>query len=135
MSEKNEILENILKKIDEINKQREAFLVDLRLDFSPLLKPIFEKYPAVNIVTLPAYTDHWNDGEECTYDVRFYQMRVNDLDEWDIRDKPELTSAYQEFQYIFKLIDDDFYKDLFGDHIQIVCTKDGKVIAEKYEHD
>lgn len=40
-----------------------------------------------------------------------------------------------EFQEILSSIDDEFYKDLFGDHVLVTVHADGTVETEEYEHD
>lgn len=41
----------------------------------------------------------------------------------------------QKFKSVLSTIPKDFYKDLFGDHVQVTVTREGKIEVDEYEHD
>ena len=47
----------------------------------------------------------------------------------------ELYEILMEFQDILESIDDEFLKDLFGDHVEVTIFADGSVTTEEYDHD
>lgn len=171
-----EILEKVKLKIEEINKQRESLLSDLRQDFAPMLKPIFDESKGkINSIGWTQYTPYFNDGDECVFGVHFnldYGLYVNgeDLEEselftvskWGLNKYTDNDGSYEEwvkkypedridpkknsdeiflyglikeFASVLSSIDDEFYKDLFGDHVMVTVNSDGTVETEEYEHD
>lgn len=124
-----------------------------------MLKPLFEKSQGkIKSFGWTQYTPYFNDGDECTFSVNLdYSLEVNGedtdeingldwrikyylkngeyseekTDEWDI----ELFKLVEEFKEILSSIDDEFYKDLFGDHVQVTVYENGNIEVEEYEHD
>jgi hypothetical protein len=47
---------------------------------------------------------------------------------------PDLHSDYKEVQSLVNGIDEDIMKAMFGDHVKVICSKDG-IEVEEYEHD
>ena len=46
----------------------------------------------------------------------------------------DLYSDYKEVQSLVSGIDEDIMKAMFGDHVKVICSKDG-IEVEEYEHD
>jgi len=46
-----------------------------------------------------------------------------------------LYSLITEFQELLISIEDEFYRDLFGDHVEVTVKADGTVETEEYDHD
>lgn len=46
-----------------------------------------------------------------------------------------LYACLKEFEEILELIDDEFYKDLFGDHVEVTVHSNGVIETEEYDHD
>lgn len=155
------VLESIKEKIGAIKKQKEELTSQLRGDFAPMLKPLFEKSNGkIESITWNQYTPYFNDGDECTFSTNFDYFSINgenvdDIDalDWRIRyhiedDKEkiekyplqpewdfELYRIVEEFKEILNSIDDEFYKDLFGDHVEVTVKSDGTVETKEYDHD
>lgn len=153
------ILENIKSKIAEINAKKEELVSDLRKDFAPMLKPLFDKSNGkIKSIGWTQYTPYFNDGDECTFSVNTdYSLQINGedcdeiesldwrikyylkngeysedkTDDWDI----ELFNIVEEFKKLIQSIDDEFLKDLFGDHVLVTVHDDGRIETEEYEHD
>lgn len=171
-----EMLEQIKTRIAEINKQKEELVSQLRKDFAPALKPLFEKSNGkITSLGWTQYTPYFNDGDECIFSVNTdldYGIKVNneDLDsseffknntyvlsrylrkdgsyeEWikrypkdtlnteTMKEELYLYNILLEFQDILESIDDEFFKDLFGDHVEVTIFADGTVSTEEYDHD
>ncbi len=47
----------------------------------------------------------------------------------------DLANLVDEFKQVIKSIDDEFLKDLFGDHVQVTVNADGTIETEEYSHD
>jgi hypothetical protein len=171
-----EMLEQIKSKIQEINKQKEELVAQLRTDFAPALKPLFEKSDGeITSLGWVQYTPYFNDGDECIFSVNTdldYGIRVNgeQLDDSEffenstyglqkylkkdgsyeswIEKYPEDTlnpetmekelknySILLEFEELLESIDSKFFKDLFGDHVEVIINSDGTTIVNDYDHD
>ena len=47
----------------------------------------------------------------------------------------QLYSIVKEFHDVLSSIDESFYKDLFGDHVEVTIKSDGTVDTNEYNHD
>ena len=76
-----ELLNNIKEKLAEIKRQQEQLTEELRKDFAPMLKPLFEKSNGrITSLGWVQYTPYFNDGDECEFSVNKdldYGIRVN----------------------------------------------------------
>ena len=171
-----ELLQNIKTKIAEINRQKEELVSQLRNDFAPALKPLFDKANGkIESLGWIQYTPYFNDGDECVFSVNSdvdYGIRVNkeclddseffenetwslnkylkndgSYEEWvskypeytlnpeTMKEELELYKIILEFSELLESIDDEFLKDLFGDHVEVTVYSDGTISTEEYEHD
>lgn len=151
-------LETIKAKISEINAKKQELVADLRKDFAPILKPLFEKSNGkIKSFGWTQYNPYFNDGDECefgvnidypyingenVYDIESLDWRIEyylkdgryseeKTDEWDI----ELFKLIQELKSALSEIDSEFLKALFGDHVLVTVHDDGTIETEEYEHD
>jgi hypothetical protein len=155
MSKINEIKE----RIASINKQKEELVAGLRNDFAPMFKELFDKSNGkIESFGWVQYTPYFNDGDECNFGVNCDYPYINGqsideidsldwrieyflkkdgryaehkTDEWDI----ELFKIVEEFKDVINSIDDEFLKDLFGDHVLVTVHSDGSVTISEYDHD
>jgi len=151
-----EILQSIKSKLAEIAKKKEELTAELRQDFAPMLKPLFDKSNGkIQSISWTQYTPYFNDGEECIFSVNLdYSFKINGEDSEDAEDyvnfwdkeigwpsKPNpnydkfQSDIISEFKEILSSIDDEFYKDLFGDHVEVTVNSSGEIETEGYEHD
>lgn len=145
-----EIVEKIKQAIKEFDEKRQELTAQLKKDFPALLAPLFEKYPGVKNVRWTQYTPYFNDGDACEFssnagyaDLNYdgYEDQDEDEDESEETVKVEAEpiaapeEAEDEFQEVLASIDDSFYKDLFGDHVEVTVLRDGTINVEEYEHD
>lgn len=170
-----ETLETIKSKIEEINQKKQELVKDLRSDFAPMLKPLFDKSNGkIKSLGWTQYTPYFNDGDECVFRVNKsidYGIKVNgeyledtdgligsseyalrhygtpQYDSW-VERYPEVKineeskesdlliyGILKEFSDLLESIDDEFFKDLFGDHVLVTVYADGEIETEEYEHD
>lgn len=97
-------------------------------------KPLFEKYPEVETVSWTQYTPYFNDGDTCEFGV--HEINVNGEDSWSLEyHKNPLHIAAKEFEKIHRSVDSDLFLAAFGDHVEIIISRDGKVAVDEYDHE
>ena len=132
--------------------------------FDEWCKNIFEKHPKIESFGWNQYTPYFNDGDTCTFSANTDYLNVNDeyVDdcEWmgatkvtnwgtynretksyegrvevpnEKHDK-ELEGATMEIRSFLNMFDDDFYMRKFGDHSEIIVTREG-IEVDEYDHD
>ena len=81
------------------------------------------------------------------YSLNLYISNIERYNKW-VSDHPEYTlnestkendleivGYVKEFYDLLSSIDDEFYKDLFGDHVEVTINADGTVETNEYNHD
>lgn len=141
-----EIVEKIKAEMAAFDEKRKELTAQLKKDFPALLAPLFEKYPGVKNVRWTQYTPYFNDGDPCEFSTNAGYADLNWDGGEDEEDDEETETvkaetvevpegAEDEFQEVLASIDDSFYKDLFGDHVEVTVSRDGTINVEEYEHD
>lgn len=145
-----EIVEKIKAEMAAFDEKRKELTAQLKKDFPALLAPLFEKYPGVKNVRWTQYTPYFNDGDPCEFSTNAGYADINwdgeddEDDEEEENEEAETTKAEAvevpeeaegEFQDVLSSIDDSFYKDLFGDHVEVTVKRDGTIDVEEYDHD
>lgn len=126
-------------------------------EFIDIIKIIFIRYPKVKSFGWSQYTPYYNDGNEIYFSVNTDYISINGelVDEsitsygtWNREKKvyegrvevpnlnydAELAKAADEIRDFLKHFDDDFFLEQFGDHAEVVVTKDGVSIND-CDHD
>lgn len=158
----NESTDPLQKYLDYKNKAK-ALLSDLGLDaIKPKYLNVLNAHPEIDAIGFTAYTPYFNDGEPCEYGVGPHSVRlladfddepfteedcyIGDwADEWTLRyagnkvnghfEPPDdLKSLYTDLVNLDADIDHDLYMHVFGDHVQVVVTRD-TIIINEYSHD
>lgn len=122
--------------------------------FQEMLKSVFEANPDLKSFTFKAYTDYFNDGDPCTYNVYTDSLKVelttkftaadcqykSESNTGDYEDGTEFDgkkfvqkrepSRYWVVQRAIKDVlanfnNDDYY-EMFGDHVEVTIKKPGK---------
>lgn len=150
-----QILDNIKKELKAFEEKRAEMVKTLQVEFPKLLTPLFEKSKLIESVGWRQYTPYFNDGDECIFGVRQDDLQVNgeEQDEMPWYDwryfsdrykkeldgnteiNPEEMQVVKEFSEVLQSIPEDFYKDLFGDHVEVTVHRDGRIDVEEYDHD
>lgn len=90
------------------------------------------------------------DDQEDVFGCSLYALRKYGTDEYAswIEKYPEdtikeeskesdlaLYACLLEFEEVLESIDDEFYKDLFGDHVEVTVHSNGVIETTEYDHD
>lgn len=142
-----ELLEKIKSELSAFEQTKRQLIEELRNKFPGMFSPLFEKYPQIESVSWRQYTPYFNDGDPCEFRARVDDIEVNGKDLYDFeeyassyyrekegRESNELEKGVEAFIEVLTQIPDDFYKDLFGDHV-MVTIKNNEIEVEEYEHD
>lgn len=129
---KEQLQEKITEFKSQVSKLRESLKETGEQFLKENLKDMFEKFPQLEVISWTQYTPYFNDGEECTFSSN------HDWPEIEGEGLKYGEPAYEEIRNHLKNfmahLDDDLMYDLFGDHVQIVVTKDG-ISVEEYDHE
>jgi len=121
--------------MDEIKRNAQSALKEAFTEF-------FEANPDVRLIAWSQYTPYFNDGDVCQFSVNSFcspkddkqaeqylagELSVYDLDEHWQSGSPVGTFAKD-------VIDNDIFEAAFGDHVEVVATREGFKVAE-YNHD
>lgn len=128
-----ELIEKIKGEFSAFAEKKKALTEELKKDFPAILKPLFEKYPAVKKIRWAQYTPYFNDGDECTFSANIWDIAINDDEMYD--GSEEHAEASEEFTKALKEIPTEMFKDVFGDHVEVTIHASGEVETEEYEHD
>jgi hypothetical protein len=134
-----EIIEKIKAELAAFELKREELCKELQKEFPTLFKEFFAKHEWIEKFKWHQYTPYFNDGEECTFSVSNDEssLEINDLGYYDdsICDDEEKKLAYEQLEEILQSVPEEFYKDLFGDHVEVTVNRDGTIEKEEYEHE
>lgn len=152
-----ELIEKINEQLEAFKAKRTDLVKQLQTEFPSLLLPLLSQSKRIESIGWRQYTPYFNDGDECIFgvhnddltingiddydgeenDIAFIKEKIWDGDKWVINtnlDKPEFD-LLQQIEKVLRSIPDDFYKDLFGDHVKVTVYKDGRIETDEYEHD
>lgn len=133
---------------DNAKKQMAEFKEKMKQDgkqfFSDQSKELFEKHPTLVKFGWTQYTPYFNDGDTCYFSAsldypKFLLVGMNEelYDEEPYYSKDEITDesiVWNGIREFLSQFDDSDVELLFGDHCEVIVTKDG-VEVEEYEHD
>jgi hypothetical protein len=154
-------MDKIEQLVQEYNKMKDEFQVKAQAAFKEVFKEFWSAHPNIKAVVWVQYTPYFNDGEPCTFIVHdMYEMTQIGYDNWqedggypeeytpsqysyakkkyllsegETISEQEIESCRNALGELSKL-PEDIYLSMFGDHVQIVATKEGFEI-EEYSHD
>lgn len=153
---KEKIEQFILEQI----KLKEEMISKGRILMNELTKEVFNRNPSLNCIIWTQYRPYFNDGDECTFSVNdatfsnaidYDDIRNVRYGEYDGDDKniwaydgyylknnksylEDSQICYQFNEFISSCQIKDVMYDLFGDHAEVIATRQGFSI-EQYEHD
>jgi hypothetical protein len=101
------------------------------------LKTVFDQYPDVESISWTQYTPYFNDGDECVFGVGHDYPDINGHSGYtSVYDSSaDFRLAQKAVREILKQIDDEDYRVMFGDHVQVTIHRDGRAEVEEYTHD
>jgi hypothetical protein len=131
--------------IDKIHETKDRLNQEIKRAFLVGVKMIIEKYPTLQEIYWTQYTQYFNDGNECHFNVHgddcgliFEDNNKKEiLEHWDYfdsdnpyyKDSKKIRDEFKEFIYMFS---EEDMKSIFGDHIKIRCSAE-EIKIEKYE--
>lgn len=153
------LTEKLSKFLEDQKQIQNKFQEECKVLLNELVKGYFEKYPALKIITWAQYSPYFNDGDPCVFNVREPAFSTTDdvtpYGDYDGESKlPESGWIYSEYNTtngsnITEEMEKDFkvfssfiqdknvervLESMFGDGVQVVCTKDGIESRDHY-HD
>ena len=130
--------ETLQEKFESFKKQVEDLRMKLQETGEQFLiehfKETFIKHQNLKEVRWTQYTPYFNDGEECTFRSNHEWADIIGVDgelDYSSKEYKEIKENIREFLSQF---DDELLRNLFGDHVEIVVTKEG-ISVEEYEHE
>lgn len=135
---------------EQMKKEAQSF-------FAQEVKGLFDNNPELESFAWVQYTPYFNDGEACVFSARTDEPYVNSVDWWgntldgdDISDELYTytgnynrvwTEKGQRWQVLndkvksfIQNFDNEDLLDMFGDHCQVIVSREGIEITE-YNHD
>ena len=130
-------LSTLKAKRAEIAKQEAELLKESEKLFKKAVKDLFKENPTLESFSWTQYTPYFNDGDTCTFSANTDYPDVNDISEYDDDGEgrkydEELAKNVTSFLSNFN---EDDYESMFGDHVKVTITKDGKIDVSDYSHD
>lgn len=134
-----ELIEKIKAEMAAFDEKRKALCAELQKSFPALFKDFFAKHEWVEKFKWHQYTPYFNDGDECEFGVchDYSSLEINEVDYYndEVYEKDEKQAVYKELAEILQSVPEDFYKDLFGDHMEVTVNRDGTIEKDEYSHD
>jgi hypothetical protein len=144
------------KKMDAMEKLKaaKAVIKKAKTDAQKVVKQafkeacssLFEENPQLESFRVVMYTPWFNDGDTCEFSAHTCEPVINlrgqnteedddDDENWGYYqdDDPRKKLQKKVAKFLANFEDDD-YKSMFGDHCQVIITKD-KIEVQEYEHD
>lgn len=156
----NALKEQYDNLISEYQRVRTEFQTKAQAVFREMTKELFDANPGIKAIVWTQYTPYFNDGDTCEFrvnDLYFTNAEGEDLDDvsawgdyegdnedvrvfstWEMK-KNQFSGVdskvANEFESMFNSNEmQDILEEMFGDHVQVVGTRDGFSVTE-YEHD
>lgn len=147
--------------VEEYEKIREGILKQAVGVISSKFKTVFDENPEIQAIAWVQYTPYFNDGDSCEFGIRDFNLKLSkaervrlgeneeDVDEFDINDvnywesdvhwsnKSAEAEHYRNIEsYLNSFAEslEDIFKSAFGDHAQVVCTREGFTVDE-HDHE
>lgn len=129
----------------QMKEFQEKMKQDGKKFFLEISKELFEQNPTLLKFGWRQYTPYYNDGDACEFSAHLdypKMLLVGEPEEefeeerWFSSDEKETDASktYNKVTEFLSQFDDNDMELLFGDHCEVIVTKDG-VEVEEYEHD
>lgn len=125
-------VESIKEIFYKFQVEKNKLLEKFKEDLPKILTPYFEESDNIQSISWTQYTPYFNDGDSCEFG-RNEDLKVNGGYDYELSEKD--SKLIYEMENIFNSIPEEFYLDLFGDHVRVTCHSDGRIEVEDYEHD
>ena len=129
------------KKMDELVKMAADYkkkIADLGKDaLREEFAEFFDAFPEIHAVQWEQFAPHFNDGDECIFQV--YDPSISTKDEpeefeemWGAKDQG--AKHWSRLGKLFQ-VPDEVMKDTFGSDSRVTATRDGFEVEEGFDHD
>lgn len=142
--------------IDQLAKEYEEFRTKFQTNAQAAMKKAFKEFftnnPNVSSIYWTQYTPHFNDGEECIFNVHdmyftigeevlerdngiYIEDREGTFSTWGTAEGFETEQQnFKAFTTALNKLPEEIFKDAFGDHCEIIASRTGFDV-EEYSHD
>ncbi len=124
-------LKELQSKIDAL---KEEIKTESEAAFKEESKNFFEKYPNIESFSWTQYTPYFNDGNECVFSVNT-DAKINGNDQYENEDEKVPEKAYMDISKLLNALDEQSMKLIWGDHMEVIVSRNGKIKSEEYSHD
>jgi hypothetical protein len=138
--ESKTLKDELMSKVNEFEEAKKKLMQEVQAKFAIVVGAIMRKSEHILTYTIQAYTPYFNDGDTCTYSVNTWgdvnrdvedRYESNRGDDWNAKD----AETEEELKKFLEQIDDSIYKEVFGDHVEIMFKRDGTAVVSQYDHD
>jgi hypothetical protein len=126
-------MEKFRELLKEYNEKKKMLFAEFSRTFTTTVAEMFIE--GVDTISFPMYTMYFNDGEECTFYVYFDNVEINRESMYDRDFQQEEDDMISKIGKIVEEIPEEFFKDVFGDHILLTIYRDGEFSTSHYSHD
>ena len=141
-----DILAKIKSELEAIELKKKEMVSQLQKEFPSIIQPLLMQDDAIMSVSWRQYTPYFNDGDECVFGAHLNDIEVNGEDLYELdgyeeswerkhREPNNLEKTVDQIKTVLAEVPEEFYKELFGDHVRVTINRDGTVQTEEYEHD
>jgi hypothetical protein len=137
--------------IDQMVNEYDAFKAQFTEKATNALRAAFAKFfennPQIQQIGWTQYTPYFNDGDECIFGVNDMSFITDSVEDQELAENEDVGKWHQpwqdhhpfaapflEFTKQMGRLPDEVYQSAFGDHVQVIATRDGFEVDE-YEHD
>lgn len=135
----NNIKGRFLQKVEEFKRMREKLVNDVRVEFPSLIMPFMNMSDRIQSISWTQYTPYFADGDTCKFSTNYSYLDINDVYDETLFDEENWSEAdkgvIKSLKDAMRVIPDEIYKDIFGDHAKITVSKDGTIRVESHDHD
>ena len=138
-------IESIQNSLLKLNK---CAMEGLESEIKSEFREIFHEYPDLDSFSWVQYTDYFNDGDVCNFNVHCspeYGLEINGGGEesYVIEDENLIYKegsewverAFIAISELLETISSEYMKNIYGDHIKVVVSRNLEIIKEHYDHD
>jgi hypothetical protein len=151
MSKLTEIQEKMARLQEELGALRRQKNAELAGELREAFRTAFDDNPGLKGFSWTQYTPYFNDGSPCKFSVRADEVQVAWVGDDGLEKEDEYVALHSGKSYdhpgdealkkicgslrpILRALDEDFLRDLFGDHVRVRVDCDG-ITTEDYDHD
>lgn len=126
--------DKISSLIDRVEAVKREFNKEVKVAFADACKDLFNENPILTSFGWCQYTDYFNDGDELKFRVGKDYPDINGCNEDTLYGDHPLVPLQKKITEILRLIPNEIFKEMFGDHTRVLITKDGVSVEDYINH-